>query len=154
MLLVEQAGDDPLEVGREAAADRRSGWCGRSGWPSMPASRWKKTDRDFYWRLSRRVTTTLYRLKGSTRALPFIEDIAVPPETLPDFLVRLQNVLKARAVTASLFAHIGHGQLHFRPFLDLGNPDHMRAHAGTGRGPLRRGPEGRRDDQRRARGRA
>jgi FAD/FMN-containing dehydrogenase/Fe-S oxidoreductase len=86
----------------------------------------EKDERDFYWRLSRRVVTTLYRLKGNTRALPFIEDIAVPPDVVPEFLVRAQNVFKAHAVTASMFGHIGHGQLQFRPFLDLADPQHLR----------------------------
>ena len=48
------------------------------------------------------------------------------PKALPDFLVRLQNVLKAHEVTASFFAHAGHGQLHVRPFLNLANPDDVR----------------------------
>ncbi|MCH5377996.1 MAG: 4Fe-4S dicluster domain-containing protein, partial [Planctomycetes bacterium] len=86
----------------------------------------EKDERDFYWRLSRRVVATLYRLKGNTRSLPFIEDIAVPPDTMPEFLVRVQNVFKAHSVTASLFGHVGHGQLHLRPFLDLSNPQHLR----------------------------
>jgi len=83
-------------------------------------------DVDLYWQLARRFVPTLYRLKGSSRPLPFIEDVAVPPEVLPDFLVRLQNVLKQNEVTASLFAHAGHGQLHVRPFLDLENADDVR----------------------------
>ena len=78
---------------------------------------------ELYWQLALKVVPTLYRLKGSTRALPFMEDLAVPPETLPRFLIRLQNVLKMHQVTASLFGHAGHGQLHVRPFLDLGNPE-------------------------------
>jgi FAD/FMN-containing dehydrogenase/Fe-S oxidoreductase len=77
---------------------------------------------DLYWALARKVVPTLYRMKGSTRPLPFIEDMAVPPKDLPDFLVRMQNVLKQHQVTASLFGHAGHGQLHLRPFLDLSNP--------------------------------
>ena len=80
---------------------------------------------EFYWRLVRRVVPSLYRLKGQTRALPFVEDIAVPPKQLPDFLVRVQNVFKAHQITASVFAHAGHGQLHIRPFLDLSNSDHV-----------------------------
>lgn len=80
---------------------------------------------DFYWQLPSHVVPTLYRLKGQTRALPFVEDIAVPPAELPEFLVTLQNVLKQHHVTASLFAHAGHGQLHVRPFLDLANLDHV-----------------------------
>ncbi len=77
---------------------------------------------DVYWRLSRRIVPTLHRMKGSTRPLPFIEDLAVPPTALADFLVRMQNVLKQHQVVASLFGHAGHGQLHLRPLLDLSNP--------------------------------
>ncbi|MEZ6120428.1 MAG: FAD-binding and (Fe-S)-binding domain-containing protein [Pirellulaceae bacterium] len=77
-------------------------------------------------RLTHRVVPTLYRLKGSTRPLPFVEDIAIPPDELPSFLVRVQNVLKKHQVTASLFAHAAHGQLHIRPFLDLADPEHVR----------------------------
>ena len=44
----------------------------------------------------------------------------------PDFLVQMQNVLKAHQVTASLFAHAAHGQLHIRPFLDLASPATIR----------------------------
>ena len=79
----------------------------------------------FYLQLASHVVPTLYRLKGQTRALPFVEDIAVSPTKLPEFLVTLQNVLKQHQVTASLFAHAGHGQLHVRPFLDLANLDHV-----------------------------
>ena len=81
-----------------------------------------KLEVELYWRLARKVVPTLYRMKGSERPLPFIEDLAVPPKVLGDFLVRMQNVLKQHQVTASLFAHAGHGQLHLRPFLDLSNP--------------------------------
>jgi len=79
-------------------------------------------ERSVLWRLSRRVIPRLYRLKGSQRPLPFIEDISIPPKRLPDFLLEIQNILKAERVTATLFAHAAHGQLDVRPFLDLGNP--------------------------------
>lgn len=82
-------------------------------------------DVDFFWNLPRRVVPMLYRLRGSERPLPFVEDLAVPPEVLPDFLPQLQDTLKRHEVTASLFAHAGHGQLHVRPFLDLANPWHQ-----------------------------
>ena len=47
----------------------------------------------------------------------------MPPAALPDFLVQMQNVLKSHQVTASLYAHAAHGQLHIRPFLDLASPE-------------------------------
>jgi Fe-S oxidoreductase len=86
----------------------------------------EREERDFYWRLARRVVPRLHRLRGQSRPVPFIEDLAVPPPALPDFLVRLQNVFKTHEVTASLFGHAGHGQLHVRPFLDISNPADIR----------------------------
>ncbi len=79
-----------------------------------------------FWGLARRFVPTLYRLQGTTRPIPGIEDIAVPPAALPVFLRHLQDTLKRLQVTASVFGHAGHGQLHIRPFLDLANSDDVR----------------------------
>jgi FAD/FMN-containing dehydrogenase/Fe-S oxidoreductase len=78
---------------------------------------------ELFWRLIDPLQPSSYRLKGAARAVPVADDVAVPPEILPDFLPRVQNVLKRQQVTASLLAHAGHGVLHIRPFLDLANPD-------------------------------
>jgi FAD/FMN-containing dehydrogenase/Fe-S oxidoreductase len=78
---------------------------------------------ELYWRLATRVVPRLYRLQGNTRPLPFVEDIAVPPPRLGEFLVELQNMLKERHVTASVYGHAAQGRLHIRPFLDLSNED-------------------------------
>lgn len=80
---------------------------------------------EIYWKLARNVVPTLYRLRGATRPVPYVEDFAVPVGVLPSFLVTMQNVLKQHQVTASLFAHAGHGQIHLRPFMDLANPEQV-----------------------------
>ncbi len=80
-------------------------------------------DNDLLWQLARHYTPTLYRLRGLTRPLPFIEDVAVPPESLPEFLPRALQIFRQAQTTTSLFGHVGHGQLHFRPFLDLANSE-------------------------------
>ncbi len=67
----------------------------------------------------------LYRMKGPSRPVPVVEDMAVSPACLPEFIVRVQNVLKQHQVTASLFCHAGQGQLHLQPFLDLSRPDEI-----------------------------
>ena len=51
-----------------------------------------------------------------------MEDIAVPPEALAEYLRRLQDILKSFEVSWTLYAHAGDGQLHIRPFLDMGDP--------------------------------
>ena len=125
MLLVEIQSDDPREVRdavqqvvvelqrkRQLAFDTRVAL--------------EPDEIELYWRLANQVVPRLYSLKAATRAIPFVEDFAVPPDSLPDFIGRMQNVLKTHQVTATLFGHAGHGQLHVRPFLDLANADDVR----------------------------
>ena len=80
------------------------------------------SDAAMFWDLSRHVVSTLHGVRGVSRPVPFIEDIVVPPEALPDFLGRLQGALKRCTATAMIFGHAGHGQLHVRPYADPGNP--------------------------------
>lgn len=75
--------------------------------------------RNIYWHLVRRVVPSLYRLRGLRRAVPFIEDIAIAPELLPEFLKRVHGVLNEHDITASIFSHTPQGMVHIRPFLNL-----------------------------------
>jgi len=83
-------------------------------------------DAQLLWNLARRFVPTLHRMKGARRAVTGIEDIAIPPAALPVFLRHLQDTLKRQQVTASLFGHAGHGQLHIRPLLNLANREDVR----------------------------
>ena len=125
MLLIEQQADSEREVidGLQQAVIR---WQRRQRLAFGFHMALAPDEFDAFRRLARRVSPMLYRVQGAERPTPFVEDIAVPPAALPDFLVRLQNVLKAHNVTASFFAHAGHGQLHVRPFLKLGDPADIR----------------------------
>ena len=128
LLLVELDSDDPLELrNRMRQMTERVRRRKRLAFESRTA--FNRDDMDLYWRLAQKVVPTLYRLKGSTRALPFVEDIAIPPHALAGFLVEMQNIFKRHQVTASLFGHAGHGQLHIRPFLDLNDPEHVKTMA-------------------------
>jgi len=122
LLLIEQQGDDVAEV-RSRLGSLIQRIVRRA--PSTQHTRIVVDDaeRDFIWKLSRRVIPRLYRLRGSSRPLPFVEDISIPPDRLPEFLVEMQNILKADRVTGTLFAHAAHGHLHLRPFLDPHEPD-------------------------------
>ena len=120
MLLVEVSGDSQREVHDrlEQVADRirrRRRLAFHSLITTSP------TEVGTYWELARRMTPILYRLKGNTRPLPFIEDMAVPPKELPAFLAKVQDVMKRHETIASIFAHAAHGHLHVRPMLNLAN---------------------------------
>jgi FAD/FMN-containing dehydrogenase/Fe-S oxidoreductase len=74
-------------------------------------------DVEFLWTLPKRVVPLLARLQGDERPVPLVEDIAVPPETLHEFLVKAQRILQRHQLTASLYAHAASGQVHLRPFM-------------------------------------
>jgi FAD/FMN-containing dehydrogenase/Fe-S oxidoreductase len=117
LLLIEQQGADAGEV-RQRLTSLVNRVLRKA--PSTQQSRIivDDSERDFIWKLSRRVVPRLVRLGGTQRPLPFIDDISIPPDRMPEFLVEMQNVLKTERVTATLFAHAAQGHLQIRPFLD------------------------------------
>jgi len=119
-LVVEFDGDDPAEV-----LDRLRGLSGRierlGRLVADPVEATRRADCDFLLGLRRAITPSLMRMRGPSRPVPFLEDVAVPPEALAELIGRLQNILKGYGVSWTLYAHAGDGQLHLRPFLDLGD---------------------------------
>jgi FAD/FMN-containing dehydrogenase/Fe-S oxidoreductase len=120
MLLVEVHGDEPLAV-----RTRLMNLLQRLQRRGKPVMSYRLTtdnaERNLLWRLARRVIPRLYKLKGSLRPLPFVEDISVPPKRLPEFLREVQDILKVERITATVFSHALQGHLDIRPFLDLAN---------------------------------
>jgi FAD/FMN-containing dehydrogenase/Fe-S oxidoreductase len=118
-LVVEFDGDDPEEViDRLRQLSRK---LERSGLlVADPVEAIRRVDCEFLLGLRRLITPSLMRMKGPRRPVPFMEDIAVPTEVLGEYLRRLQDILKSFEVSWTLYAHAGDGQLHIRPFLDMG----------------------------------
>jgi FAD/FMN-containing dehydrogenase/Fe-S oxidoreductase len=121
ILLVEYEGDHPAEV--EAEARRQAERLLRQEKLAQQV-RLAVTPEEAQdlWSVREAVLPGLYGLRGGTQPLPFIEDIGVPPDALPEFLEGVQRILQRQEVTASFLAHAAAGQVHTRPFLDLGNP--------------------------------
>jgi len=125
VLLAEQEGDDPVEV--RGRLHRLVDQLRHPQGPAFGARlAFDHAELELFWQLARHVQPALYRMKDATRPVPVLEDVAVPPESLPEFLVRVQNVLKRHQVTASLFCHAGHGLLHVQPFLSRVDSDQLR----------------------------
>jgi FAD/FMN-containing dehydrogenase/Fe-S oxidoreductase len=62
---------------------------------------------------------------GGRRPLAFIEDTAVPPERLPEYVAEFAAVLQRHGLRAGFYGHCSVGCLHIRPFVDLGDPDQV-----------------------------
>ncbi|MEY2492646.1 MAG: hypothetical protein QOH24_1597 [Verrucomicrobiota bacterium] len=56
---------------------------------------------------------------GAAKPVAFIEDAAVRPPQLPDYVRGLQSIMKPLGLEASYYGHAASGLLHVRPVLDL-----------------------------------
>jgi len=56
---------------------------------------------------------------GPAKPVAFIEDAAVRPAQLPDYVRGLQLIMKPLGLTASYYGHAASGLLHVRPVLDM-----------------------------------
>jgi FAD/FMN-containing dehydrogenase/Fe-S oxidoreductase len=59
---------------------------------------------------------------GTRRPLAFVEDTAVQPERLNEYVARFKAILDAHDLTAGWYGHASVGCLHVRPFVDLTAP--------------------------------
>lgn len=51
----------------------------------------------------------------------FIEDVAVPVVTMPEYISRLSEILKRYGIEFSIYGHAGSGNIHCGTFVDLRN---------------------------------
>lgn len=62
-------------------------------------------------------------LPGDTQPVNLIEDCAVSPEDLPEYVQGVENILNKYRLQASYYAHAGAGELHIEPLINLKTKD-------------------------------
>jgi FAD/FMN-containing dehydrogenase/Fe-S oxidoreductase len=76
------------------------------------------------WGMRKKSVGLLGNIQGEARPMPFVEDTAVPPENLADFIVEFRALLDSYGLQYGMFGHVDAGVLHVRPILDMKNTDH------------------------------
>jgi FAD/FMN-containing dehydrogenase/Fe-S oxidoreductase len=71
------------------------------------------------WKLRRAALGLSMSQRGDAKASSFVEDTAVAPERLRDYIERFLRVLDAHGTTAGFYAHASVGLLHVRPVVNL-----------------------------------
>ncbi len=61
----------------------------------------------------------LMSVKGDVKPLPFVEDTAVAPEKLPEYVRRFDQVVRSHGTQAAYYGHASVGCLHIRPMINL-----------------------------------
>ena len=72
--------------------------------------------------MRKRAVGLLGNVTGSARPQPFVEDTAVPPENLADFIAQFRALLDSHGLEYGMFGHVDAGVLHVRPILDMKDP--------------------------------
>jgi FAD/FMN-containing dehydrogenase len=75
-----------------------------------------------YWAVRRESFNLLRKKIRGMRTAPFIDDFVVPPATLPEFLPKLENILKQYDLTYTVAGHVGDGNFHIIPLIDPKRP--------------------------------
>ena len=63
----------------------------------------------------------LMSLRGDSKPLPYVEDTAVDPQRLGEYVRRFDEIVKAHGTTAGYYGHASVGCLHIRPLVNLKN---------------------------------
>ncbi len=75
-------------------------------------------DRARFWKLRKSGLPILLGRTTDAKHVSFIEDTAVPPEHLPEYVADFRALLADNDTFASFYAHAGPGCLHIRPLID------------------------------------
>lgn len=75
-----------------------------------------------FWRLREAGLGLLLSKRSYSRAIAFLEDVAVAPDQLAFFIRDFLQLLRAHGKEAGIYGHAGAGCLHIRPYIDLREP--------------------------------
>ncbi len=71
------------------------------------------------WNLRKAGLGILSNMKGDSKPVPVIEDTAVNVNDLPEYMEEFRSMLEGFGKDCVYYAHIGGGELHLRPILNL-----------------------------------
>jgi FAD/FMN-containing dehydrogenase len=75
------------------------------------------------WELRHAASPILSRLDPSLKSMQFIEDGAVPPEKLAEYVRGVRAALDVRGIPGVIFGHAGDAHVHVNPLIDVSAPD-------------------------------
>ncbi len=119
ILVIEMQGNDLLEVrGRttELAADL-------SEWAYAVPIMLEPAEIAAVWQMRSSALGLMTTVPGPRKPTPYIEDTAVPPENLADYVAEVLAICGRHGQPVSLFGHASVGLVHIRPLHDLHKPE-------------------------------
>ncbi|MBI3610955.1 MAG: FAD-binding oxidoreductase [Nitrospirae bacterium] len=77
------------------------------------------------WRVRRAIYPTLYRYDAKKKPINFVDDVVVPAARLPELIAYLDGYFKDMGIPVAIYGHIGDGNAHINPLMDLNVPEEI-----------------------------
>jgi FAD/FMN-containing dehydrogenase/Fe-S oxidoreductase len=120
LLMVEYAGDTEAEVRQQVSELEEIRKAHKIGYAASLA--FKADEVKAIWGVRKAGLGLLLGTKGDKKPIAFVEDTAVEPAKLPEFIKRFQDVLKRHDAVAGYYGHCSVGCMHIRPLINLKEP--------------------------------
>lgn len=85
------------------------------------------------WNLRKSGLGVLSNMVGDAKPVSLIEDTAVPVEKMEAYMTDFQQLIKGYGLNCVYHAHIGSGELHLRPVMNLKDKEHVQLFRTIGR---------------------
>jgi Fe-S oxidoreductase len=117
-LLAELDADDST-VDLHDRADRMSSACRRYPLASPMVAAYDPEQRDQLWKARKALYPTLYRFDPRKKPINFVDDVVVPAARISELIRYLEEFFSGQRVPVAIFGHIGNGNAHIVPLLDV-----------------------------------
>jgi FAD/FMN-containing dehydrogenase len=115
ILLAEFSGDDVAEIERTMEALEK-----RVRPMKLKTHRARSAaDSEKYWTIRHESFNLLRKHVRGRRTAPFIDDVVVNPEHLPEFLPKMRKILDDNKLVYTIAGHAGNGNFHIIPLMDM-----------------------------------
>ena len=102
-----------------AQAERMTEMCRRYRLTSDPVIAFDPEQREQLWKARRALYPTLYRFDPRKKPINFVDDVVVPAERIGELIRYLEEFFAGQHVPVAIFGHIGNGNAHIIPLLDV-----------------------------------
>lgn len=87
-----------------------------------PRFAWEEPEQEAFWRIRKAIYPTLYRFDAARKPINFVDDVVVPARRLPELIAYLEKLLASEGVPVAIYGHVGDGNAHINPLMDLRSP--------------------------------
>jgi len=119
LLAVEYTGDSFLEVNSKLDSLENLIQSKRLGYSVVRLL--SNSDQNKLWSVRKAGLGLMMNAPGDAKPIPFVEDTAVDPQLLPEFVRKFDLIVKENGTTAGYYGHASVGCLHIRPVINLKN---------------------------------